>query len=224
MSRTCPPEKILNPASGRCVKRDGAIGRRILGVEKTQKQCAPTHVWRAETRRCVKRSGRLGQQILSGMHGSNVSAPKGGLRPLMLQEVMAQMPTKRLTGYDERIYRKIDKNPRMFFGRHAKVLTTPLLKSLLQASPKIKLYVAVLQGQNYNNNAPILDRKFREINVHLRPDGKWASITPTKVRAMGSLAGDELVDFGYSHEPMLITWVTTSPIAAAARPRSTMSP
>ena len=31
---TCPPGKIVNPSTGRCVKRDGAIGRRVLGSPK----------------------------------------------------------------------------------------------------------------------------------------------------------------------------------------------
>ena len=29
-TKTCPPDKILNPISNRCVKRTGKIGKQIL--------------------------------------------------------------------------------------------------------------------------------------------------------------------------------------------------
>ena len=30
--KKCPPSKILNPETKRCVKKDGAIGKRLMGV------------------------------------------------------------------------------------------------------------------------------------------------------------------------------------------------
>ena len=35
MSKTCPPDKILNPVTSRCVKRDGKIGKALLKSPKT---------------------------------------------------------------------------------------------------------------------------------------------------------------------------------------------
>ena len=37
---TCPPDKILNPASGRCVSRTGAIGKKLLGTTAKPKTTA----------------------------------------------------------------------------------------------------------------------------------------------------------------------------------------
>ena len=37
MSSDCPPGKILNPATGRCVNEDGAIGKKILAESKDAK-------------------------------------------------------------------------------------------------------------------------------------------------------------------------------------------
>lgn len=40
MSRKeCPPTKILNPKTGRCVNRDGKIGKQILGNKVSYEQC-----------------------------------------------------------------------------------------------------------------------------------------------------------------------------------------
>lgn len=36
-SKACPPDKILNPKTGRCVKRTGSIGRKLLGKSKSKK-------------------------------------------------------------------------------------------------------------------------------------------------------------------------------------------
>ena len=35
--KTCPPAKIFNPATGRCVKKDGRVGKIILGSPVTPK-------------------------------------------------------------------------------------------------------------------------------------------------------------------------------------------
>lgn len=40
MPARCPPGKILNPETKRCVKRDGKIGRQILAARREQKQLA----------------------------------------------------------------------------------------------------------------------------------------------------------------------------------------
>lgn len=37
MPTTCPSNKVVNPATGRCVKRDGKIGKSILGTVATKK-------------------------------------------------------------------------------------------------------------------------------------------------------------------------------------------
>ena len=66
MPRECPPDKILNPATNKCVKRTGAIGRRLVG-------CAPDEILNPVTGRCVKRNGTVGRRLLRNMNN-----PAGG--------------------------------------------------------------------------------------------------------------------------------------------------
>ena len=103
MVRNCPPGKILNPATNRCVKRDGAIGRRILATaapaasrpasprrpprsgldglrqnlnDLNQARCPPGKIVNPATNRCVKRDGPIGRRILAAQGGSGAAAPR----------------------------------------------------------------------------------------------------------------------------------------------------
>jgi hypothetical protein len=70
-SDVCPPEKIINPSTRRCVLRSGAIGRKL---EKEQAapapapapvadDCPPGKIRNPKTRRCVKRDGAIGKKL-----------------------------------------------------------------------------------------------------------------------------------------------------------------
>lgn len=70
-TKFCPPEKVLNPRTRRCVRRDGALGRRIMAASKRRshtpktrryrvatgalKPCRPGQERNPATRRCRKR-------------------------------------------------------------------------------------------------------------------------------------------------------------------------
>ena len=84
--KTCPPDKIFNPATGRCVKKDGRKGKEILQNQPTPqptpgpqptKQCKPEEILNPATKRCVKRTGRIGQKLLKeqGQNQSPTSHP-----------------------------------------------------------------------------------------------------------------------------------------------------
>lgn len=79
----CPPDKIMNPATGRCVLRTGAIGRKLakeiaapaVAVEAApavpapaaapvSDGCPPGKIRNPKTRRCVKRDGAIGKKLL----------------------------------------------------------------------------------------------------------------------------------------------------------------
>ena len=68
----CPRGKIRNPASGRCVKKDGTIGRKLQQLQKkheslpgkTQKPCARGKIRNPASGRCVKRDGSIGRKLL----------------------------------------------------------------------------------------------------------------------------------------------------------------
>lgn len=70
----CPPEKILNPVTGRCVNTDGKIGKQLLkegGIIKTpdkkkdrsQAKCPPEKILNPATGRCVKKDGKIGRKL-----------------------------------------------------------------------------------------------------------------------------------------------------------------
>ena len=93
----CPPGKILNPATNKCVKRDGAIGRRILAAQggsraaaaprassprrpaaraASRGDCPPGKIRNPATGRCVKRDGPTGRRILAAQGGSRAASPR----------------------------------------------------------------------------------------------------------------------------------------------------
>ena len=71
----CPPGKIYNPETERCVKADGKIGKllaknkmspSVVKVSKEKKEkCPPGKVFNPETGRCVKKDSKLGKKILA---------------------------------------------------------------------------------------------------------------------------------------------------------------
>lgn len=73
----CPPDKIINPATRRCVLRTGAIGRKlekamaapVAPVDAVPDPvpnadgCPPGKIRNPKTRRCVKRDGAIGKKL-----------------------------------------------------------------------------------------------------------------------------------------------------------------
>ncbi len=73
MPTDCKKNQIRNPASKRCVKRSGVIGRKLLqnreeNPEKTEvvksKSCDESKILNPASNRCVKRDGVIGRKLL----------------------------------------------------------------------------------------------------------------------------------------------------------------
>lgn len=71
--RPCPPDKIVNPPTGRCVTPTGAIGQRLLQRAPTPppappphplQRCPPDKILNPPTRKCVSRTGAIGKRLL----------------------------------------------------------------------------------------------------------------------------------------------------------------
>ena len=81
----CPSDKILNPKTGRCVKKDGKIGKELMKqtpktpkatpktspkpkqtpkTPKPTKSCPPDKILNPKTGRCVKRDGKIGKTLV----------------------------------------------------------------------------------------------------------------------------------------------------------------
>lgn len=66
---SCPPGKILNPATGRCVNINGKIGaalssRRNSSPRRSPSRCPPGKILNPATGRCVKRDGKIGKTLV----------------------------------------------------------------------------------------------------------------------------------------------------------------
>ncbi len=86
MPKVCPPEKILNQATNRCVSKTGKIGKAILKSvhsslskeekEKPKKDCPPDKLYNPSTGRCVSKTGKIGKKLLAGKKSSEVIRTK----------------------------------------------------------------------------------------------------------------------------------------------------
>ena len=84
--KDCPPHQILNPATKRCVSRDGKIGRDILGGNISKKYyspkskksviCPPHQILNPTTKRCVSRDGKIGRDILGNKKSKSAKPNK----------------------------------------------------------------------------------------------------------------------------------------------------
>jgi len=69
---TCPPNKIFNPNTNRCVLKSGAIGKKILAsliIKKSDiiKDCPPDKIFNPNSNRCVLKSGAIGKKLLASL-------------------------------------------------------------------------------------------------------------------------------------------------------------
>ena len=82
-SKKCKEDEILNPTSNRCVKRNGAIGKKLIAEmeknkrskikrtrnskrrSKSKKECEKNKILNPETNRCVKRNSPTGRKLLN---------------------------------------------------------------------------------------------------------------------------------------------------------------
>lgn len=55
----CPKDKIINPATGRCVSKSGKIGQALLA----KKKCPPAKIVNPETGKCVSKLRKIGKSL-----------------------------------------------------------------------------------------------------------------------------------------------------------------
>jgi len=73
--KECDSDKILNPITNRCVKKDGKIGKTILS-KTTKKECDSDKIINPITNRCVKKDGKIGKAILAKIIKSQKTSKK----------------------------------------------------------------------------------------------------------------------------------------------------
>ena len=96
-TKQCAPDEIMNPSTGRCVKRSGKIGQTLIEsppghppkAKIATKQCAPDEIMNLSTGRCVKRSGKIGKSILESQ-----PKPTSPVKPKPKSPVKPKSPLK----------------------------------------------------------------------------------------------------------------------------------
>lgn len=88
--KECPPGTVLNPKTNRCVKADGALGKKLLAsvppaaaaaaapaaAPAPSKQCPPGTVLNPKTNRCVKVDGAVGKKLAAAAARAQKPASK----------------------------------------------------------------------------------------------------------------------------------------------------
>lgn len=62
VEKKCPPGKILNPVTQRCVKTNGKIGKSLVTGEK---KCGSGQILNPATGRCVNINGKIGKKLVN---------------------------------------------------------------------------------------------------------------------------------------------------------------
>ena len=103
-SKHCDSDKILNPASGRCVLKNGKIGKELL--KKKLKKLSPVKVYKTKcdkdkilnpsSGRCVLKTGKIGKELLK-KHSKRVSSPRRSKRVSNRKSPKASQRARRRT-------------------------------------------------------------------------------------------------------------------------------
>ena len=63
-TNSCKEDEIINPSTGRCVKRTGKIGKLLINP-KIKSSCKEDEIINPSTGRCVKRTGKIGKLLIN---------------------------------------------------------------------------------------------------------------------------------------------------------------
>lgn len=142
--KPCTPEQIRNPSSGRCVKRDGAIGRKILREQgkppnkqksPKKKECRKDQIVNPASGKCVKRDGAIGRKILREQGGDTSDVGRKPCTKTQIRNPSSGRCVKR----DGKIGKKIlgespKKSPKKKSSKKGKFdgMTVPQLKEMLK--------------------------------------------------------------------------------------------
>lgn len=127
MPKPCKPDQIRNPASGRCVSKTGAIGKKLIAgnktpvkpktvvkrvvpqvIPKTTNECPPNKIRNPASGRCVSKSGAIGKRLLAATQIT--PKPTTILEPKNKQLVLSESNKQDIDGF-KKILNLKRKNP-----------------------------------------------------------------------------------------------------------------
>lgn len=216
--KNCPPEKIYNPDSKRCVLKTGKIGKAILAgtdihstkkdvgikphkkqVEKSKKkkECPPDKIYNEATKRCVSKTGKIGKAILLSKKGQIIQKQDKIIRDLtkskkkqILQKQDKAVPKKKQKVCKENevlnpennkcysqngkigrelIFKKIyqeNKNSIENYIHESYPYNRQIVETVLRENPNLKLYMEYEDffykgGRSFTPNADFEDKYYR---------------------------------------------------------------
>jgi hypothetical protein len=162
--KPCKTDEIRNPATNRCVKKSGKIGKELLkkpssksprvlskkvsANKKSEKKCKNDEILNPATKRCVKKSGKIGKKLLEKKSKSprvspKVSAKKKSEKKCKTDEILN--PTTK------RCVKKSGKIGKMLLGKSARVSSkkSPKKKSEKKKTFKKKFLGSGSYGKVY---------------------------------------------------------------------------
>jgi len=120
-SKKCPDGKIENPATGKCVNKDGAIGKAILGKKSlkkssspkkssSSKKCPTGKIENPATGKCVNKDGKIGKAILGKKSPKKSTSPKKSPKKSTPKRKKSRVPCKSHQERNEKTGRCVNKS------------------------------------------------------------------------------------------------------------------
>lgn len=112
MVKPCKPDEIRNPKTGRCVKRNGKIGKEILGERKQKsqqkdsktKECPSGTIFNPKSGRCVKINGKIGRELV------RLQKPKSPSPKSLKSPSSSPIEKEIIDKFGNNIYKELDKD------------------------------------------------------------------------------------------------------------------
>jgi len=167
--KSCESGKIVNPETGYCVKKDGAIGKKIIqemkqskktvspasssgserssrkSVRSSRKSCESGKIVNPETGYCVKKDSAIGKKIIQEMKQSKKTvSPIASYKPLNLSKKYKPCSDKEIRTLDTHICAKLESN----VGRRAKLQLEELKNSCLSKGKKLNEETYECEGES----------------------------------------------------------------------------
>ena len=83
----CKAGKIINPDTGRCVNKDGKIGKLIKETSVKKNKCKAEKIINPDTGRCVNKDGKIGKMIKISVKNSVKKSVKNRVKKSVKKSV-----------------------------------------------------------------------------------------------------------------------------------------
>ena len=181
-SKECPPDKILNPATNRCVSITGAIGKKLNSQNepkdknetkaepKTKKECPPEKILNPATNRCVSATGATAKKLNSQNDPKEKTKPNTNAKKETKKNIEEEIEPKKRGRPKKVITEPIETKEKKKRGRPTQTGDDDMLKKELQTIPPSYYYdvdekIKKIKDSGYSRENKL--RKAQEILIDL---------------------------------------------------------